>query len=77
MVAEATRCPIVCWDPACAACCAGPMTNDDDADVAAMVIVLRNRRVNRISRLVTRRHNARVYTPFIANLKLPFKFDRP
>jgi len=34
MVAEATRCPIVCWNPACAACCAGPMTNDDDADVA-------------------------------------------
>jgi hypothetical protein len=32
---------------------AGPVTNDDDADLAAMVIVLRNRKVNRISRLVT------------------------
>ena len=30
-----------------------PVTNSGDPDLAAMVIVLRNRRVNRISRLVT------------------------
>ena len=54
----------------------------------AMVIVLRNRRVNRTSRILTcccgtgtsaiscRRCRARVYTPFIAIFKLPFKFDR-
>jgi len=32
---------------------AGPTASNDDAELAAMVIVLRNRRVNRISRLVT------------------------
>jgi hypothetical protein len=50
---------------------------------------LRNRGVNRISRLQVmavaqaflrfrgRRPDAHIYIPFIANLKLPFKFDRP
>ena len=55
----------------------------------AMVIVVRSRTVNRTSRLATYPCNtgtsaislpveraARVYIPFIANLKLPFKFDR-
>jgi len=27
-------------------------------------------------RFRVQRHKAHVYTPFIANLKLPFKFDR-
>ena len=62
---------------------------DEVADVAAMVIVPPNGRVNRISPIGTsccaavvsaiprRAAPWRVYTPFIANLKLPFKFDRP
>jgi hypothetical protein len=56
--------------------------------LSAMVIVLRNRTVNQIQRLRGkpnkqgiagfrgRSPHARVYIPFIANLKLPFKFDR-
>jgi hypothetical protein len=55
----------------------------------AMVIVVRNARVNRFSRsggkacaagifaIFGTARGARVYIPFIANLKLPFKFDRP
>jgi hypothetical protein len=65
---------------------------DDDArdmrDVA-MVIVVRNGRVNRSSQIATYRcgsatsavphlpRRAHVYTPFIAIFKLPFKFDGP
>ena len=52
-VAEAARFQIICWNRHCTACCAGPVTGEDGIDVAAMVIVLRNRRVNRISRLLT------------------------
>jgi hypothetical protein len=47
-VAEAARCPIIRWNLALR----GVLRGDDDIDVAAMVIVLRNRRVNRTSRLV-------------------------
>jgi hypothetical protein len=58
-------------------------------EIASMVIVLRNGRVNRIPRarenrcgtgvLVIRSgaHRERVYAGFIAMLKLSFKFDRP
>ena len=52
-VAEAARFQIICWNRHCTACCAGPVTREDGIDVAAMVIVLRNRRVNRTSRLAT------------------------
>jgi hypothetical protein len=55
----------------------------------AMVIVVRTARVNGLSRsggkacatgifaIFGTARGARVYIPFIANLKLPFKFDRP
>jgi hypothetical protein len=59
-----------------------------EARDVAMVIVVRNGRVNRTSRILTSccgiaifaisslPRGARVYTPFIAIFKLPFKFDR-
>lgn len=63
-------------------------TNDADTGLGGMVIVAPSRTVNRTSRLGfpavpqavlrfrVRRHGAHIYIPFIANLKLPFKFDR-
>jgi hypothetical protein len=63
--------------------------SNGDANLAAMVFVPRNRRVNRFSRLpihacaagtfaiFPQAREAHVYIPFIANLKLSFKFDRP
>jgi len=63
-------------------------TDDADTGLGGMVIVAPSRTVNRTSRLGfpavpqaflrfrVRRHGAHIYIPFIANLKLPFKFDR-
>jgi hypothetical protein len=53
MVAEAARFQIICWNPSLRSVLRQPVTNDDDADLAAMVIVLRNLRVNQTSRLAT------------------------
>jgi hypothetical protein len=67
------------------------MEPDDEraisSSVAPMVIISRNARVNRIHRAAktaarrpfpysARHAPTRVYEPFIAMLKLPFKFDR-